>query len=113
MRGYGLWAEARRERRAYPEVDLWGASTDASAQKTCRPPGCAEIGLGLRCSVGRVSLGIHSLPRASPQANLSATNVKLFRRHHTKFSRIQWPSICRKDISGQYSPLRSLRHQSP
>ena len=39
------------------------------------PPGCAEIGLGLRCSVGRVSLGIHSLPRASPQANLSATNV--------------------------------------
>ena len=41
------------------------------------------MGLGLRCSVGRVSLRIHSLPRASPQANLSATNVSLFRRHHT------------------------------
>src|SRR6266702_7782470 len=43
--------------RAYPEVDLRGASNNASAQKTGRPPGCAEIGLGLRCSVGRVSLG--------------------------------------------------------
>src|SRR5207247_11137980 len=41
------------------------------------------MGLGLRCSVGRVSLRIHSLPRASPQAHLSATNVELFRRHHT------------------------------
>jgi len=40
----------------------------ASAQKTWRHSGRAEIGLGLRCSVGRVSLRIHSLPRASPQA---------------------------------------------
>src|SRR5205814_10033934 len=58
-------------------------ATTPPPQKTCRPSGCAEMGLGLRCSVGRVSLRIHSLPRASPQANLSATNVSLFRRHHT------------------------------
>src|SRR5437016_10643261 len=88
IRGNGFWAEARREvlphgHQSISRSGSVGASNDASAQKTCRPPGCAEIGLGLRCSVGRVSLGIHSLLRASPQANFSATNVYLFERHHT------------------------------
>ena len=78
VRGNGFWAEARRERRTYPEVDLQGASNDASVQKTCRPEGCSEFGLWLRCSVSRVSLRIHSFPRASPQAKFGATNVCVF-----------------------------------
>ena len=79
VRGNGFWTEARRERRTYPEVDLQGASNDASVQKTCRPEGCSEFGLWLRGSVGRVSLrGYTSFPRASPQAKFGATNVCVF-----------------------------------
>ena len=78
VRGNGFWAEARRERRAYPEVDLEGASNDASVQKTCRPEGCSEFGLWLRCSVGRVSLRIHSLPRASHLARWCAAKIGIY-----------------------------------
>src|SRR5438445_5010610 len=67
-------------------IPKWICEEQATTPPTKRHPAlrvALKLALGLRCSVGRVSLGIHSLPRASPQANLSATNVWLFRRHHT------------------------------
>src|SRR6058998_856909 len=50
VRGQGFFAQTRRKRRAYPAVDLQGASNEVWVKKTCRPPGCAEFGLWLRCS---------------------------------------------------------------
>src|ERR1044071_9832297 len=50
----GLWVmPCGNPAETSSEVDLQGASNNASAQKTCRPPGCAQIGLGHRCSAGR------------------------------------------------------------
>jgi len=57
------------------------ASNNASAQKTCRPPGCAEIAwasLLSRSSIAADTL----LLRASPQAN-SAQRIIAISRHHT------------------------------
>src|SRR5438309_10181288 len=44
--GDGFSVQARRERRAYPEVDLQGVSNKAWSEKDCRPLGCAQFGLG-------------------------------------------------------------------
>src|SRR5438093_12312906 len=78
VRGKGFFSQTRRERRAYPAVDPGGASNEVWAKKTCRPLGCAEFGLWLRCSSVRAPWqGMHP-PRASPQAKLGATNVIVF-----------------------------------
>src|SRR5713101_9406002 len=37
VRGQGFFAQTRRERRAYPTVDLEGASNEVWAKKSCRP----------------------------------------------------------------------------
>ena len=50
VRGKGFSGQTRRERRAYPGVGLGGASHEVWPEKTCRLEGCAEFGLGLRCS---------------------------------------------------------------
>jgi len=50
VRGKGLFGQTRRERRAYPRVDLQGASNEVWSKKICRPAGCAEFDLWLRCS---------------------------------------------------------------
>ena len=42
-------------------------SNEATSQKRRNPAGRGRFALGLRCSVGRVSPWIHSLPRASPE----------------------------------------------
>ncbi len=64
-----------------------GASNEVWPKKNGRPEGCAEFGLGRRCSVGRVSQGIHSRPRALPQAKLGATHVTVFMKQTTKRDR--------------------------
>ncbi|MCI0537502.1 MAG: hypothetical protein L0Z50_19990, partial [Verrucomicrobiales bacterium] len=43
-------------------------SNEAPSQKRCNPPGKGWFGLRLRGSLGRGSLRIHFLARASPQA---------------------------------------------
>src|SRR5580765_2198561 len=78
MRGKGFFGQTRRERRAYPAVDLEGASNEVWPKKNCRPEGCAEFGLWLRCSSVTAPLWGMRPPRASPQAKLGATNVTVF-----------------------------------
>src|SRR5439155_20304598 len=75
--------QARRERRAYPEVDLQGVSNETWSEKDCRPLGCAQFGLWLRCSSVTAPLWGMLPPRASPQAKLGATKHQPFRRHNT------------------------------
>src|SRR2546422_6112322 len=81
--GKGFSVQARRERRAYPEVDLQGVSNEAWSEKDCRPLGCAQFGLWLRCSSVTAPLRGMLPPRASPQAKLGATKHQPFRRHNT------------------------------
>ena len=49
-RGQGFFGQTRRERRAYPKVDLQGASHEVWPKKNGRPKGCAEFGRWQRCS---------------------------------------------------------------
>src|SRR5437667_2952750 len=81
--GKGFSVQARRERRAYPEVDLQGVSNEARSEKDCRPLGCAQFGLWLRCSSVTAPLRGMLPPRAWPQAKLGATKHQPFRRHNT------------------------------
>src|SRR6266545_5297435 len=73
-----FWLVARREVLPHGHRSIAAAlcdptSNNATSQKRCSPPGKGRFGLRLRCSLGRVSLRIHSCasaeaPRASPQA---------------------------------------------
>src|SRR5580765_128056 len=89
MRGKGFFGQTRRERRAYPAVDLEGASNEVWPKKNCRPEGCAEFGLWLRCSSvtdplrGMLEASAEA-PRALPQAKLGATHVSIIKCHSTR-----------------------------
>src|SRR5438309_6629032 len=81
--GKGFSVQARRERRTYPEVGLQGVSNEGWSEKDCRPLGCAQFGLWLRCSSVTAPLWGMLPPRASPRAKLGATKHQPFRRHNT------------------------------
>ena len=59
-------------------------SNEAWSEKDCRPLGCAQFGLWLRCSSVTAPLRGMLPPRASPQAKLGATKHQPFRRHNTR-----------------------------
>src|SRR6476659_1825508 len=87
MRGKGFFGQTRRERRAYPAVDLEGASNEVWPKKNCRPEGCAEFGLWRRCSSVTDPLRGMRPPRALPQAKLGATHVSIIKCHTTRIDR--------------------------
>jgi hypothetical protein len=58
---------ARREEGSIAAALGDPTSNEATSQKRRNPSGRDRFALGLRCSVGRVSPWIHSLPRASPR----------------------------------------------
>jgi hypothetical protein len=63
-----FWLVARREEGSIAAALCDPTSNNATSQKRCNPSGKGRFALRLRCSLGRVSLRIHSLARASPQA---------------------------------------------
>src|SRR5438093_11301194 len=78
VRGNGFWAEARRERRAYPAADLV-----RSEQRRLRPKDMPPCGLRpiwpVASLLGRSGIAADTLPpRASPRAQVGATNVCVF-----------------------------------
>jgi len=66
-----FWLVARREEGSIAAALYDPTSNNATSQKRRNPPGRGQFALGLRCALGRVSLRIHSLPRASPQGKLA------------------------------------------
>src|SRR5207245_8687422 len=81
--GKGFSGPAKAERRTYSGGDLQGVSNEAWSEKDCRPLGCAQFGLWLRCSSVTAPLRGMLPPRASPQAKLGATKHQPLRRHNT------------------------------
>jgi ATP-dependent Clp protease ATP-binding subunit ClpA len=63
-----FWLVARREEGSIAAALCDPTSNEATSQKRCNPWGKGRFGLRLRCWLGRGSLRIHSLVRASPQA---------------------------------------------
>src|SRR4249920_3052336 len=93
VRGKGFFGQTRRERRAYPEVDLEGASNEVWPKKNCRPAGGAEFGLWLRCSSVTDPLRGTRPPRALPQAKLGATHVSIIRCHRHSSVLCNFPTV--------------------
>src|SRR5258708_29955278 len=62
-----FWLVARREEGSRAAALCDPTSNNATSQKRCNPSGKGRFALRLRGSLGRVSLRIHSLARASPQ----------------------------------------------
>ena len=63
-----FWLVARREEGSIAAALFDPTSNNATSQKRCNPWGKGRFVLRLRCLLGRGSLRIHSLARASPQA---------------------------------------------
>jgi hypothetical protein len=63
-----FWLVARREEGSIAAALCNPTSNNATSQKRCNPWGKGRFDLRLRCLLGRGSLRIHSLARASPQA---------------------------------------------
>ena len=63
-----FWLVARREEGSIAAALFDPTSNNATSQKRCNPPGKGRFDLRLRYLLGRGSLRIHSLARASPQA---------------------------------------------
>src|SRR2546426_10369725 len=79
----GFFGPGEARATSISEVDLQGVSNEAWSEKDCRPLGCAQFGLWLRCSLVTAPLRGMLPPRASPQAKLGATKHQPFRRHNT------------------------------
>src|SRR6185436_283013 len=62
-----FWLVARREEGSIAAELCDPMSNEAKSQKRRNTSGKGRFGLRLRCSLGRGSLRIHSLARASPQ----------------------------------------------
>src|SRR5437763_5446049 len=76
VRGKGFFAQTRRERRSIPAAGCDGASNEVWAKKTCRPPGCAQFGLWLRCSSVTAPL-----PGDAPSSRLATGQIGRNERH--------------------------------
>src|SRR5438309_9301612 len=79
----GFFGPGEARATSISELDLQGVSNEAWSEKDCRPLGCAQFGLWLRCSSVTAPLRGMLPPRASPQAKLGATKHQPFRRHNT------------------------------
>src|SRR2546422_11319050 len=79
----GFFGPGEARATSISELDLQGVSNEAWSEKDCRPLGCAQFGLWLRCSSVTAPLRGMLPPRASPQAKLGATKHQSFRRHNT------------------------------
>ena len=66
-----FWFVARREEGSIAAALCDPTSNNATSQKRLNPPGQGPFALGLRGSLGRGSLRIHSLARASPQGKIA------------------------------------------
>src|SRR3989454_4878311 len=102
----GFFGPGEARATSISEVDLQGVSNEAWSEKDCRPLGCAQFGLWLRCSSVTAPLRGMLPPRASPQAKLGATKHQPFRRHNT--SRNLLESKCESGSSHPHT--RRTRH---
>src|SRR5437870_8375059 len=80
----GFFGPGEARATSISELDLQGVSNEAWSEKDCRPLGCAQFGLWLRCPSVTAPLRGMLPPRASPQAKLGATKHQSFRRHNTR-----------------------------
>src|SRR3989442_9524114 len=98
----GFFGPGEARATSISEVDLQGVSNEAWSEKDCRPLGCAQFGLWLRCSSVTAPLRGMLPPRASPQAKLGATKHQPFRRHNTsKTSASPSPPFGMEDRAGE------------
>src|SRR5438309_7242083 len=103
----GFFGPGEARATSISELDLQGVSNEAWSEKDCRPLGCAQFGLWLRCSSVTAPLRGMLPPRASPQAKLGATKHQPFTRHNTTNSFV----ACSRDppVVTKVTPYRPRR----
>src|SRR5207249_10757949 len=93
---FGLGRGARRGSIAAALCDP--TSNEATSQKRRNPSGRGRFALGLRCSVGRVSPWIHSVPRASPQGKTALCKLYSILRSG-EYARPPLPPLLRLELT--------------
>src|SRR5206468_5461464 len=115
-----FWLVARREVLPHGHRSIAPAlcdptSNEATSQKRRNPSGRGRFALGLRCSVGRVSPGIHSLPRASPQGKTALCKLCSIPRSGELFRHLVnlWLCLKSRTLPSHSQPAFAEREQLP